>query len=84
MTARKVAVTLPEPLYDMVERARDVEHRSRSEVVQEALRQYFGESVYRTSPEEKRLLDEVFHGREVHGDRTRDWPDVRDNIRSQL
>jgi hypothetical protein len=29
---RKVAVTLPEELFDMVERLREIEHRSRSEV----------------------------------------------------
>ncbi|QOK22067.1 ribbon-helix-helix protein, CopG family [Janibacter indicus] len=40
---RKVAVTLPDELYDLIERARAVEHRSRSEVVQEALRTHVGE-----------------------------------------
>lgn len=38
MAVRKVAVTLPEELYQMVEQARAIEHRSRSEVIQQALR----------------------------------------------
>jgi metal-responsive CopG/Arc/MetJ family transcriptional regulator len=42
---RKIAVTLPEELFDKVERLWEIEHRSRSEVVQEALRRHFGEPV---------------------------------------
>ena len=41
MAVRKVAITLPEELYELVERARAVEHRSRSEIIQEALRTHF-------------------------------------------
>jgi metal-responsive CopG/Arc/MetJ family transcriptional regulator len=33
----KVAVTLPEELYQMEDRARMIEHRSRSELIQEAV-----------------------------------------------
>lgn len=46
MAVKKVAVTLPEELFDMVERARAIEHRSRSELIQEAVRSYFGAPVY--------------------------------------
>jgi Arc/MetJ-type ribon-helix-helix transcriptional regulator len=59
VAVRKVAVTLPEELFDMVERLRGIEHRSRSEVFQEALRSYFGVPVYEPSDEERRLLDEA-------------------------
>jgi Arc/MetJ-type ribon-helix-helix transcriptional regulator len=57
VAVRKVAVTLPEELFDMVERLREIEHRSRSEVFQEALRRYFGEPVHEPTDEERRLLD---------------------------
>ena len=56
MAVRKVAVTLPEELYELVERARSVEHRSRSEVIQEALRTHFGEPVYRPTDDERAAL----------------------------
>lgn len=59
MAVKKVAVTLPEELFDMVERLREIEHRSRSEVFQEALRRYFGERVNEPSDEERRLLDDA-------------------------
>jgi len=59
MATEKVAVTLPKELYEMVERARAVEHRSRSEVIQEALRTYFGEPVYRPTDEERAALVEA-------------------------
>jgi len=45
MAVKKVAITLPEELFDMVERARAIEHRSRSELIQEAIRSHFGEPV---------------------------------------
>lgn len=77
MAVHKVAVTLPEELYDLVERARGIEHRSRSEVIQEALRTHFGESVYVPSDAERsalvRALDEV----EQHPGAQREWDDVR-------
>jgi metal-responsive CopG/Arc/MetJ family transcriptional regulator len=38
MAVRKVAITLPEELFEMVEKARTIEHRTRSEVIQAALR----------------------------------------------
>ena len=62
MAVRKVAVTLPEELFDMVERLRSIEHRSRSDVFQDALRRYFGEPTYEPTEEERRLLDEALAG----------------------
>jgi metal-responsive CopG/Arc/MetJ family transcriptional regulator len=82
MAVRKVAVTLPEELFEIVERARAVEHRTRSEVVQEALRTHFGEAVYVPSDEERRLLvaalDEVGNAPE----KIRDWDQVRAELRA--
>lgn len=82
MAVRKVAVTLPEELFEIVERARAVEHRSRSEVVQEALRAHFGEPVYVPSDDERRLLvaalDEVANSPET----IRDWDQVRTELRA--
>lgn len=80
MSVKKVAVTLPEELYDMVERLRDIEHRSRSEVFQEALRRYFGEPVYEPTEDERRLLDEALTDLEARPDVVRSWEDVRAEI----
>ncbi|MEX2375699.1 MAG: ribbon-helix-helix protein, CopG family [Dehalococcoidia bacterium] len=77
---RKVAVTLPEELFDMVERLREIEHRSRSEVFQEALRRYFGEPVYEPTDEERRLLDEALAELEQQPDVGRPWSAVRDEL----
>lgn len=80
MTVRKIAVTLPEELFDMVERLRAIEHRSRSEVFQEALRRYFGEPVYEPTEDERRLLDEALTDLETHPDAVRSWDEVRAEI----
>lgn len=80
MSVKKVAVTLPEELYDMVERLRDIEHRSRSDVFQDALRRYFGEPVYEPTEDERRLLDEALADLEAHPDAVRSWDDVRADI----
>lgn len=74
---RKIAVTLPEELFDMVERLREIEHRSRSEVFQEALRRYFGEPVYEPTDEERRLLDEALDDLQEHPEAGRPWGAVR-------
>ena len=80
MAVRKIAVTLPEELFDMVERLREIEHRSRSEVFQEALRRYFGEPVYEPTEEERRLLDEALAEAEKQPDAGRPWEEVRDEL----
>ena len=80
MAVRKVAVTLPEELFEMVERLRDIEHRSRSEVFQDALRRYFGEPVYEPTDEERRLLDEALAELEREPDAGRSWGEVRSDI----
>jgi len=80
MAVRKVAVTLPEELFEMVERLRDIEHRSRSEVFQDALRRYFGEPVYEPTDEERRLLDEALARLEREPDAGRSWEEVRADI----
>jgi metal-responsive CopG/Arc/MetJ family transcriptional regulator len=77
---RKVAVTLPEELFDMVERLREIEHRSRSEVFQEALRRYFGEPVYEPTEEERLLLDEALADLEQHPEGGRSWASVRGEL----
>ena len=80
MSVRKVAVTLPEELFDMVERLRDIEHRSRSDVFQDALRRYFGEPVYEPTEDERRLLDEALTHLESHPDAVRSWDEIRAEI----
>lgn len=77
MAVRKVAVTLPEELYELVERARTVEHRTRSEVIQEAIRTHFGEPVYEPTDEERRLLAEALDADRSHPERARPWSEVR-------
>ncbi len=80
MPVRKVAVTLPEELYDLVERARAVEHRSRSEVIQEALRTHFGEAVYVPSDDERRRLVEALDEAATNPEGIEDWADVRQRL----
>ena len=80
VAVRKIAVTLPEELFDMVERLREIEHRSRSEVFQEALRRYFGEPVYEPTDEERRLLDEALTEAEQRPDAAQPWAAVRDGL----
>jgi metal-responsive CopG/Arc/MetJ family transcriptional regulator len=80
VAVRKIAVTLPEELFDMVERLREIEHRSRSEVFQEALRRYFGEPVYEPTDEERRLVDEALAEAEQHADAALAWSEVRDGL----
>jgi len=81
MAVRKVAVTLPEELYELVERARAVEHRSRSEVIQEALRTHFGESVYVPTEEERRALTEGLDRIAEDPESWIDWDDLRRELR---
>ncbi|MDN4475205.1 ribbon-helix-helix protein, CopG family [Demequina sp. SYSU T00192] len=77
MAVRKVAVTLPEELFEIVERARAVEHRTRSEVIQEALRTHFGEAVYVPSAEERHRLLAGLDEAAQDPERSRDWAQVR-------
>jgi metal-responsive CopG/Arc/MetJ family transcriptional regulator len=84
MAVRKVTVTLPEELFEIVERARAVEHRTRSEVVQEALRSHFGEAVYVPSDEERRLLVAALDEVENAPEEIRDWDQVRAELRAGL
>jgi hypothetical protein len=64
----------------MVERLREIEHRSRSEVLQEALRRYFGEPVYEPTDEERRLLDEALADLEQRPEAGRRWEAVRGEL----
>lgn len=80
MAVRKVAVTLPEELYDMVERARAIEHRSRSEVIQEALRTHFGEATYRPSEEERAALVEALDAAQAASESLHEWAEVRKTL----
>lgn len=77
MAVKKVTVTLPEELLDMVERAREIEHRSRSEVIQEALRTHFGEPVYVPTDDERRMLDQSLIDVREQPESGRLWDDVR-------
>lgn len=77
MAVRKVAVTLPEELYELVERARKIEHRSRSEMIQEAIRTHFGEAKYRPSEEERRLLQQALDEDATHPHAARPWNEVQ-------
>lgn len=83
MAVRKVAVTLPEELFEIVERARAVEHRTRSEVIQEALRTHFGEAIYVPSDEERRLLAAGLDEAMREPGRRRDWDQVLAQLRAE-
>lgn len=83
MAVRKVAVTLPEELYELVERARSAEHRSRSEVIQEALRTHFGEPVYRPTDDERAALVAALDAARTAPEPLPEWNDVRETLRQQ-
>lgn len=83
MAVRKVAVTLPEELYEMVERARAVEHRSRSEIIQEALRTHFGEPVYRPTDDERAALVSALDTAQADTTSLHDWAKVRESLRDR-
>lgn len=83
MAVKKVAVTLPQELFDMVERAREIEHRSRSELIQEAIRSHFGEPVYVPTQEERRMLDQSLEEVEDDPGAGHSWEEVRDGIRAR-
>lgn len=83
MAVHKVAVTLPDELYDLVERARSVEHRSRSEVIQEALRTHFGEPVYSPTEAERTALMEALDAAQAAPESVHDWDNVRQALRSR-
>jgi Arc/MetJ-type ribon-helix-helix transcriptional regulator len=78
--SRKIAITLPEELFDMVERLRSIEHRSRSEVMQDAVRSYLGAPVYEPTEEEKALLDQSLLDLEAEPDAGVPWDEVRDRL----
>lgn len=80
MAVRKVAVSLPEELFDMIERAREVEHRSRSEMIAEAIRTHFGEATYRPSEEERRVLQAALDEDIACPGEARDWSEVRGEL----
>jgi metal-responsive CopG/Arc/MetJ family transcriptional regulator len=80
VAVRKVAITLPEELYELVERARTIEHRTRSELIQEALRTHFGEHVHTPTEAERRMLDEAVDELHREPDSGRPWEDVRQEI----
>jgi CopG family transcriptional regulator / antitoxin EndoAI len=80
VTVRKVAITLPEELYELVERARKIEHRTRSELIQEALRTHFGEPVYTPTEAERRMLDEALDELDRDPESSRPWQAVRQEI----
>lgn len=81
MAVKKVAVTLPEELFDMVERARAIEHRSRSELIQEAIRSHFGEPVYVPTDDERRMLGQALEELESGPAAAHSWDEVREGIR---
>jgi metal-responsive CopG/Arc/MetJ family transcriptional regulator len=80
----KVAVSLPEPLFRAVERARKAARKSRSAVVQEALRDWLRRSAqadlirdyeagYRTRPEGKSAVEAALATAVALFDDAEDW-----------
>lgn len=80
MAVRKVAVTLPEELFNLVEQARAVEHRSRSEIIQSALRTHFGEPIYRPTDDERAALVAALDAVQADPESLQEWSDVRKTL----
>lgn len=83
MAHKTLTVSLPEELLAIVEKARAIEHRSRSEIIQEAIRCYFGEPVYVPTDEERRLLNEALTGLKRSPEAGRSWREVRAELWSE-
>lgn len=83
MAHKTLTVSLPEELLQMVEKARAIEHRSRSEIIQEAIRRYFGAPVYVPTEEERRMLGEAVTDLEHHPETGRSWEEVRAELWSE-
>lgn len=83
VAVKKVAVTLPEELFAIVERARQIEHRSRSEVIQEAIRSHFGEPVYEPTDDERRALDRALDDVQEHPEASQPWSEVLADLRER-
>lgn len=81
MAVRKIAITLPEEMFELVERAREHEHRSRSEVIQDAIRTHFGEPAYHATDDELRAIDEARRSVREHPETLRPWPEVLAELR---
>ncbi len=84
MAVKKVAVTLPEELYELVERARKIEHRTRSELFQEALRTHSGEPVYTPTEAERRVLNEALDDLRRDPGSGLPWEVIRREVRPRL
>ncbi len=80
MTVRRIAVTLPEGLFDMVKRPREDAHRSRSEVLQVAVGRCLGKQVSEPADEEQGLLVEALAEAERLHDAGLPWSEVRDGL----
>lgn len=83
MAVKKVAITLPEELYDMVEKVRAMEHRTRSEVIQEALRTHFGTPSYVPTEQERRMLDGALADLREDPSSGRSWQDIRQELETR-
>jgi hypothetical protein len=67
-------------LFEMVEQPRQVEHRSRSELILVALPTHLGERVYRPTDADRRMLDEALVDLRQDPDSSRPWAEVRREI----
>jgi len=84
VAVKKVAVTLPEELYELVERARKIERRTRSELIQEALRTHFDEPVYTPTEAERRVLNEALDDLRRDPGSGLPWEVIRREVRPRL
>jgi len=80
MAHKTLTVSLPEELLEIVEKARAIEHRSRSEIIQEAIRRYFGEPVYVPTAEERIMLADAMTEVERNPGAGRSWTEVRGEL----
>ena len=80
MASKKVTISMPAELLDLVDRAGRLEHRTRSEVLQEAVRTHFRARLYVPSSEERRMLDEALRDQAGNPSDERSWDEVRAEI----
>lgn len=77
MSTRNFSITLPEALFEQVEAVRQREHRTRSELIREALRGYLRRAEEPPLPEWQRaILAERLAQAQAHPGEGRPWEEI--------
>jgi Arc/MetJ-type ribon-helix-helix transcriptional regulator len=86
VSVKNMTVTLPEELFELVEDVRRKEHRTRSELVREALRRYIraADAEPPLYAWQKKIVDERLEAYRRNPDDTLSWEQIEANARAVL